>query len=327
MTSAHSVKPSLWWSWGAPIVFILLWSSGFSFGKIGLQYAEPLTLLSLRYACVVIALLPVQHILGLSWPATRREWSNICIVGLLIQFIYFSFSYVGMKQGVSAGTVALIVSLQPILVGICAPKLTGERQSLLQWLGLALGLIGAVIVITSGASLQAGSWFGLVLVVISLFALTAGVLYERISSSGVAGPHPVTTNIIQCAIGLVFCLPLALLMETNHIEFNWPFTGALAYLVLCNSIITISLLLAMVRRQQAARVSALFFLVPACASVVAMFMLGETMAPAGWIGMTVAIAGVLLASTSTATTKKSTANTLTANAQTPGRAPHGRSTR
>ncbi len=297
MTSATSPSSTLWWSWGAPIVFILLWSSGFSFGKIGLQYAEPLTLLSLRYACVVIALLPIQQVLGLSWPATRREWTNICIVGLLIQFMYFSFSYVGMKQGVSAGTVALIVSLQPILVGICAPQLTGERQSRLQWLGLGLGLIGAVIVIASGSALQAGSWVGLVLVVISLFALTAGVLYERVSSTAVTGPHPVTANIIQCAIGLVFCLPLALFMETNHVELTWQFGGALAYLVLCNSIITISLLLAMVRRQQAARVSALFFLVPACASVVAMFMLGETMAPAGWIGMAVAITGVLLAST------------------------------
>lgn len=301
MTSATTPSSTLWWSWGAPIVFILLWSSGFSFGKIGLQYAEPLTLLSLRYACVVIALLPVQHLMGLSWPATRQEWTNICIVGLLIQFMYFSFSYVGMKQGVSAGTVALIVSLQPILVGICAPQLTGERQSRLQWLGLGLGLLGAVIVIASGSSLQAGSWIGLVLVIISLFALTAGVLYERVSSTAVTGPHPVTANIIQCAIGLVFCLPLALFLETNHVELTWQFGGALAYLVLCNSIITISLLLAMVRRQQAARVSALFFLVPACASVVAMFMLGETMAPVGWIGMAVAITGVLLASTRTST--------------------------
>ena len=301
MTSANPATPSLWWSWGAPIVFILLWSSGFSFGKIGLQYAEPLTLLSLRYGCVVIALLPVQAWLKLPWPATRRDWINTGIVGLLIQFAYFSFSYVGMKQGVSAGTVALIVSLQPILVGIFAPTFTGERQSALQWIGLALGLAGAIIVITSGSALQTGSWVGLTLVFISLFALTAGVLYERVSSTGpVAGTHPVTANIIQCAIGLLFCLPLALVMESNHIELTWQFSGALAYLVLCNSIITISLLLAMVRRRQAARVSALFFLVPACASAVAMFMLGETMAPAGWIGMAVAISGVLLASTGSA---------------------------
>lgn len=296
MTSVNRAAPSLWWSWGAPIVFILLWSSGFSFGKIGLQYAEPLTLLSLRYACVVIALLPVQYALRLRWPASRREWLNISVVGLLIQFVYFSFSYVGMKQGVSAGTVALIVSLQPILVGICAPYLTGERQSRLQWVGLALGLAGALIVIVSGSSLQTGTWTGLVLVVISLFALTGGVLYERTKSAGIAGPHPVTTNIIQCAIGLIFCVPLALFMETNRVDLTWQFGGALAYLVFCNSIITISLLLAMVRRQQAARVSALFFLVPACASVVAIFMLGETMPPAGWAGMTLAVIGVLLAS-------------------------------
>ena len=299
MTLVKPAAPGLWWAWGAPIVFILLWSSGFSFGKIGLQYAQPLTLLSLRYVCVVLFLLPVKAAMHLPWPASRREWINISVVGLLIQFIYFSFSYVGMKQGVSAGTVALIVSLQPILVGIFGPWLTGERQNYIQWAGLVLGLAGAVVVITSGGSLQMGSGFGLLLVFISLFALTAGVLYERAHSTGAASTHPVTANIIQCAIGFIFCLPVALMMEDNHIHVTWRFTGALAYLVLCNSIITISLLLAMVRRQQAAKVSALFFLVPACAAIVAMFMLGETMPAAGWLGMALAVAGVLLAGSAT----------------------------
>ena len=295
MPPDNSTAGRIWWSWGAPLVFILLWSSGFSFGKIGLQYAEPLTLLSARYACVIAVLLPVQCLLKLRWPATRRQWLNVSIVGLLIQFIYFSFSYIGMKHGVSAGTVALIVSLQPILVGIFSPALTGEKQNLMQWLGLVLGLGGAILVILSGSSLQAGSAFGIFMVVLSLFAMTGGVLYERVSSANSDSPHPVTSNIIQCAIGLFFCLPMALLLETNHIQFTWQFFGALAYLVLCNSIITISLLLAMVRRQQAARVSALFFLVPACASAVAMLMLDEHMAPLGWLGMAIAIAGVLLA--------------------------------
>jgi drug/metabolite transporter (DMT)-like permease len=54
----------------------------------------------------------------------------------------------------------------------------------------------------------------------------------------------------------------------------------------------------MVRRQQAARVSALFFLVPPGAAVMAMLLLGEAMPPMAWLGMAVAAAGVWVATVS-----------------------------
>jgi drug/metabolite transporter (DMT)-like permease len=54
-----------------------------------------------------------------------------------------------MRLCVSAGLQALIVSLQPILVEILAPRLVHVRVSLMQWLGLGLGILGAAIVIAN----------------------------------------------------------------------------------------------------------------------------------------------------------------------------------
>ena len=118
------------WLLAAPAVFLLLWSGGFAVAKIGLQHAEPLTILALRYAILVVVLLPLAVILRVPMPATLRGWADVAIVGFLIQVVYFVACYVAFKSGVSAGGVAIIVCLQPILVALIAPRMVGERVSL-----------------------------------------------------------------------------------------------------------------------------------------------------------------------------------------------------
>ena len=73
-----------------------------------------------------------------------------------------------------------------------------------------------------------------------------------------------------------------------------PFILALTYLVVCNSILAISLLLMMIRRGEATRVSALFFLVPPVAAIIAWLVLGEKMSAAAWAGLGLAAIGVWL---------------------------------
>ena len=72
--------------------------------------------------------------------------------------------------------------------------------------------------------------------------------------------------------------------------------AVLAYLVLGNSILAMSLLLAMIRAGEVARVSALFYLVPALSALCAWPLLGEAMPPLAWAGMAVAGLGVAMAS-------------------------------
>ena len=78
----------------------------------------------------------------------------MAIVGFLIQVVYFVACYVAFKSGVSAGGVAIIVCLQPILVALIAPRMVGERVSRWGWIGLALGLVGAAMVIAAAGRLR-----------------------------------------------------------------------------------------------------------------------------------------------------------------------------
>ena len=276
----------------APVVFLLLWSAGFAIAKIGLQHAGPFTLLALRYTIAVLVLLPLLAILRPAAPPKGRAAWDIAVTGFLIQVGYFGLCYIAFKSGVSAGGVAIVVCLQPILVSLIAPRLVGERVGPLRWLGLALGLAGAVTVILARSGIVAEPPLGILAAVGGLVGITAATLYEK--RFGVT-THPVPANLIQYAVGAAFALPLALAVEGMQADWTPELFYTLAYLVIGNSLISITLLLAMIRAGEVARVSALFYLVPPLSALFAWPLLGETMPPFAWAGMALAAAGVILA--------------------------------
>ena len=95
--------PKPLWLVLAPVIFLLLWSGGFSVAKLGIQHAEPLSFLALRYASVLVLLAPLLVIMRPPLPQKPAEWMHLAIVGFLIQTIYFGLSYMAFKAGVSAG--------------------------------------------------------------------------------------------------------------------------------------------------------------------------------------------------------------------------------
>jgi len=277
----------------APWIFLILWCGGFTVAKLGFTGAEPFPLLSLRYAAVVLILLPFYWILKPQLPRDRFEWMHVAWVGFLIQFVYFGAAWVAMNQGGSAASVALITSLQPVLVALIVPQLANERVSFLRWVGLGLGLIGCVWVILANneISLVGVSVFGFA--VLALIGMTTATVWEK--RFGVSH-HIVVSSLIQYTIGFGFAFPVAFATESMVLDVTPKFVFALSYLVICNSILAISLLLMMIRQGEVTRVTALFFLVPPGTAVIALIVLGEPMSPFAWAGMFVAASGVWLVS-------------------------------
>jgi drug/metabolite transporter (DMT)-like permease len=277
----------------APAIFLALWSGGFTVAKLGISHAEPLSFLAIRYALVLVILAPFVAIMRPPVPARASDWMHLAIVGVLIQTIYFGLSYVAFKAGVSAGGVAIIVCLQPILVGLIAPHFAGERVGLARWAGLALGLAGAGLVVWARSKIEAENLWGVLAAVGALAGITIGTLWEKRFGKA---HHPVTANAVQYLAGLAGILPLAMIFEHFSFEWSLPFAAALAYLVIGNSIIAMSLLLAMIRVGEVARVSSLFYLVPPLSAVIAWPVLGEAMPSLAWTGFVLAALGVALAS-------------------------------
>jgi drug/metabolite transporter (DMT)-like permease len=281
------------WLAAAPAIFLLLWSLGFPVARISLQFVEPMTFLALRYGLVLLILAPIFILLRPPLPGSMADWFHLALVGFLIQVVYFGFCYLAFAMGESAGTVALIVSLQPILVALLAPKLAGERVGLRRWAGLICGLGGAALVILVRSAAGATSPLGIILITLALFGMSAGALYEKRFGKH---QHPVTANLVQYAVGLFGTLPFALALESHRIDWTGEFLLSLAYLVIANSIISMTLLLAMIRHGEVSRVSALFFLVPPLTALLSWAMLGEAIQPLAWPGIILAALGVALAS-------------------------------
>ena len=198
------------------------------------------------------------------------------MVGFLIQVVYFSLCYLAFKSGVSAAGVAIVVCLQPILVALAATRFLGEKVGPGARVGLALGLGGAALVIFGRSAVQLDSGIGVALTVLALLGITGGTLYEKRFG---AGHHPVVSNLIQYALGAVICVPLALLLEDVSVDWAPEFIACMAYLVLANTLLAMSLPLAMIRAGEVARVSFLFYLVPAISALCAWPLLGEAMPP------------------------------------------------
>ena len=280
------------WLVFAPALFLVLWSTGYVAAKYGLAFAEPMTFLTLRFGCVVVIMAALFVILRPPLPKTRMDWAHLAIVGFLLQSLYFGMCYMAFKSGLAVGTLALLLSLQPILVGLVAPSWADEKIGRQRWAGLVLGLVGAAVVIIARSEIEPPTVLSFVFAFLALFGITAGSLWEK--RFGVSH-HPVTSNLIGYAAGFVGVLPFMLLLETMHVDWTWEFTASLAYLVIGTSLIAVGLLLAMIRAGDVSRVSALFFLVPPFAALIAWFVLGEIMPPLAWLGMVLAGAGVFIA--------------------------------
>jgi len=280
------------WLKAAPALFLLLWSGGFAFAKIGLEHTPPMTFLALRYWFAILVLLVLLVVVRPPVPRRASDWGHLIAVGILVQGLYFGLSYFSFWFGLTAGTVALIVSMQPILVGLLAPQFVAERVGVARWAGLVLGLLGAAMVIVARSEIEVTSGTGLLCAAGALLAMTAGTLYEKRFG---LHHHPVTASTIQYLVGFLVVLPLALSVERMEVNWTADFAVALAYLVIGNSLVAVTLLLAMIRHGEAARVSALLFMVPPMAALIAWVLIGEAMPPAAWAGMGVAAAGVALA--------------------------------
>ncbi len=289
--AADTRLPSPRWLVVAPWAFLALWSGGYTPVKIGLQSIEPIFYLAVRYAGVLAILVPAYVIVRPQLPRSRAEWGHLMMVGFLIQGIYFTLTNLAIGAGASAAGLGIILALQPILVALAAPRFAGEQVGLKAWAGLLLGLAGVAIVVMARTQSGSGTWTGMGLAGIAVLCIAAGTLWEK--RFGVA-QNPIVANIVQCGVGLVLSLGLALLLETCRITWSWPFALSLGYLVVGNSIIAMTLLLAMIRHGQASRVSALLFLVPPCSAVIAWAILDEPLPPVIWLGMLLAGAGVAL---------------------------------
>jgi len=204
-----------------------------------------MTMLAVRYGIAVCVLLPFVLWFSKPWPASVRHWAVLAITGFLLQCIYFGLSYLAFKKGMNAGTAAVIMSLQPILVAVLGPSVIRGRGGRYLWAGLIVGFIGAVLVTMSGNSLGPSPWVAVFLALIALAGITFATLFEK--WHGIK-TDPMISGFVQYIVGFVFLMPVAIATETMVIDWHPELIISLAYLVIANSIISVGIYIALLQR-------------------------------------------------------------------------------
>ena len=273
------------------MVFVVLWSSAWIAGKVALPYAGPFTLLLIRFSVAGAVLLLVALASGAPWPERFADYVHLAVAGALIQGLALGCAYYGLQLGVSAGISGLINGLAPLFTALGAVPFLGERIGPRQWLGLSAGLVGVVLVVIDRVSVGGANWEGYAVTFTALVALACGTLYQKKFCSGM---DLRTGSFIQVAVaGAVVFLP-ALRFEGLEVEWNRTLILASAWLSLVNSIAAFSLLYVLLRKGEASRVSALFYLVPPITAVMGFVAFHETLSPVALAGFAITVGGVYL---------------------------------
>lgn len=278
-----------------PVVFVLIWSTGFVVARYGMPHAPPLGFLALRYGLSVLCFGLWIMLARVAWPRDRAQWLHLAVTGVLLHAGYLGGVWLAVKLGLGAGLAALIVGLQPVLTAMWMSAQGGQhRVSLQQWAGLGLGLAGLLLVVWHKLGVGEAGALSVVCALLALLSITSGTLYQK----RFVQPCDVrSASCVQLMAALAVTLPLALVEAFTPLGgWRWhpELAGAMAWSVLVLTLGGSSLLYLLIQRGAATKVSSLMYLVPPCTALLAWLLFGESLGPGVLVGLALSAAGVAL---------------------------------
>lgn len=279
------------------VAFVLLWNSGFIGAEYGLEQVEPFTFLFWRYlALSVILALFLASRARLRWPGLKQA-GFAAIVGILAHGVWLGCVMFSLQAGVPAAIVALIVALQPMLVGALSGPVLGEHTSPARWLGLVTGFAGVAIVVWERINVHSIASIAAHLMPFgSVIAITvATLMYRWLEIHGRVHRLPLDLTLFYQAgaTTLAMAVPAAVFGPFT-IDWTPAFTGVMVWLVLGVSLAAYALMWELIARLDATRVSSLFYLGPPVTAVMAWILFGDMPRVSDLLGLAVTAAGVAI---------------------------------
>ena len=274
----------------APLLFVLLWSTGFVGAKYGLPYADPFIFLAIRVLIAAVILFAIALVLKAPVTIGARAISNSVLIGFFLHACYLGGVFFAISKGLPAGVAAVVTSLQPVLVSLLAVRVLGESLKTKQFIGLFLGLVGVVLVL--GPSFEGKiPVAGIVAIMVALIGSTTATLLQKKIGSGI--PLIAGTAYQYLGSGAVL-MAMAFATGGTSIQWSGRFVLAFIWLIAVLSVGAILLLLWLLNTGSAASVSSLFYLVPPATALEAFFLFGEKVNTQGFLGIGITALGVWL---------------------------------
>ena len=232
---------------------------------------------------------------------TRSDWSAATIVGIFMHAIYLGGVFVAIDNGLPSGLSALIAGLHPVATSVAARVFLREQLSRKQIIGVFLGLVGVCAVVIEKLDAADGgvTTAAMIAMMISICGLTVGTLVQR--ALGKEMPLLRGTATQYLASGVVLAVASGF-SESWRFEITGNTLFSLLWAVVVLSLGAVLLMMTLLARHTATKVSSLFFLTPALSTIEGGILFGERLGALALVGLVVAIFGVRMTMQTTAAT-------------------------
>ena len=274
-----------------PFLFVFFWSSAFVSGQIIVQSASPFASLSFRFMIVALGFIIFAKMFNEKIFVKKSLIYQSAVTGILFHGFYLGGVFFSYSVGLSATLSALIVGLQPVLTNILSGPILKEKVTFTQWMGIFLGLIGAVFVIglDVGKSIPV---LGIIASVIALIGATTATIWQKKFTNKLSLS---VNNFYQALAAAIFLLLASFIFEVSYINFTTSFILSMGWQIIMVSFGAFTILMYLIKIGSASKTSNLFFLVPPTTAVMAWFVLGEELYRNDLIGLMIASIGVFIA--------------------------------
>ena len=272
----------------AVVLLVLAWGTTFAAIKIGLESAPPILFAGLR------SLLGGAVMAVLAWNRTGmprlagqgREYTLLTALNVLL-FFGLQTAAIGLLP---SGLAAVLIYLQPVLVGLLAWWLLGEPMTAPRFLGLVLGFAG-IVVVSGGAFAGHVSAAGVGLAVASALAWALGTIVFKGTDGRV---DPWWAVALPFLVGGALLTLVGLVVEGPDITWSPRFVVALAFAGLVGTALAWALWFGLVAAGEAGRAASYIFFVPLVGVVGGAVLLDETLTASLLVGAALVVLGVYL---------------------------------
>jgi probable blue pigment (indigoidine) exporter len=270
-------------------LFSALWASASPAAKIALQSSEGLVLFVLRFILAGTLLLGYATLVQHDRFPQKKEWLNLFVFGLFNTAIYLGLFIISLGE-VTAGITSIALALNPLLISTLSAVWLKRPVTLIEWLCVAIGIIGVVIasyplLINSFATVK-----GLTLLATCMVAYSFGSVYYATVSWKLSRT---AINGWQVLIGGILLIPVMFLFHKRENHFDLRFWMSLAWLVVPVSIVAVQLWL-YILKSDAVKASLWLFLCPIFGLFYASLLLAEPITIYTIVGTVLVLAALVL---------------------------------
>jgi drug/metabolite transporter (DMT)-like permease len=274
---------------------VFFWGAAYRAMAIAAEHTSGLMMAALRPLPTFLLLVPA-FLAGVRLPR-GRALRGAALAGLLTVTLF----YIGVAEGTAqagAGNAAVLVSTSPLFVLVLGRLFLGERISPAGAVGLALGFVGVVVIVSSQLGGEHGGnnpALGLGLALMAGVAWAVGTLLVRAAALREPDADLLGITVAQFLFGapvlFVIAFPLAGIEGTDW--SSGEMWGAICFVALGGGGVATAAYFVSLRRLTAAQASSAQFLVPVVAVLIELAR-GDAPGAIVLAGMVLAVAGVAL---------------------------------